>query len=120
MLRYMVQQYKRGEIYYANLGDNNVGSEQSGTRPVLIIQNNIGNRYSPTIIVACMTSRLFRNEIPTHVRLDSAVYALPADSLVLCEQIKTIDKQRLASYIATLNANDERRVNTAIRLSLSL
>jgi len=113
-------EYKRSQIYYANLGDTNVGSEQSGTRPVLIIQNNIGNKFSPTVIVACMTSKLFKNEIPTHVRLDSKTYNLPTDSLVLCEQIKTIDKSRLLNYVATLNQNDERRVNSAIRLSLSL
>jgi len=113
-------EYKRGEIYYANLGDTNVGSEQSGTRPVLIIQNNIGNKYSPTVIVACMTSKLLKTQIPTHVRLDSKSYGLPADSLVLCEQIKTIDKSRLLGFIAILNVNDERRVNSAIRLSLSL
>jgi len=116
----MRTEYKRGEIYYADLGDTNVGSEQSGTRPVLIIQNNIGNKYSPTVIVACMTSRVYKTQIPTHVQLDAKVYGLPADSLVLCEQIKTIDKSRLLGFVATLNTNDERRVNSAIRLSLSL
>jgi len=116
----MQTEYKRGEIYYADLGNTNVGSEQSGTRPVLIIQNNIGNKYSPTVIVACMTSKLFKTQIPTHVHLDAKTYGLPSDSLVLCEQIKTIDKTRLLSFVATLNTNDERRVNSAVRLSLSL
>lgn len=111
---------KRGEIYFAGLGEHNIGSEQSGTRPVLIVQNNIGNKYSPTVIVACLTSRTFKNEIPTHVRLNAAEYKLPADSLVLCEQIKTIDKSRLLNFVAVLNANDERRVNAALRLSLGL
>ena len=115
----LIMDYKRGEIYYANLGES-IGSEQSGTRPVLIIQNNIGNRFSPTVIVACMTSKIFKNEIPTHVRLDSGSYNLPSDSLVLCEQIKTIDKIRLSNYVAKLNYGDERRVNSALRLSLSL
>jgi len=113
-------EYKRGQIYYANLGNTNVGSEQSGTRPVLVIQNNIGNKFSPTLIVACMTSRLFKTQIPTHVRLDAKDYGLSADSLVLCEQIKTIDKSRLLDFIASLNLDDERRVNSAIRLSLSI
>ena len=115
-----MKEYRRGEIYYADLGDSNIGSEQTGTRPVLIIQNNIGNKFSPTVIVACMTSRLFKNEIPTHVRIDSEDYFLPSDSLILCEQIKTIDKQRLSNYIATLSLADEKRVNTALRLSISL
>jgi len=110
--------YKRGEIYYANLGEG-VGSEQSGTRPVLIIQNNIGNKYSPTVIIACMTSKLFKNEIPTHVRLEASLYNLPADSLVLCEQIKTIDKSRLSNFVSALTHIDEKRVNSALRLSLN-
>jgi len=116
----MKVEYKRGEIYYANLGNENVGSEQSGTRPVLIIQNNIGNKFSPTIIVACMTSKLLKTQIPTHVRIDAKTYNLPTDSLILCEQIKTIDKSRLLGFVTTLNQDDERRVNSAIRLSLSL
>ncbi|MCL2755968.1 MAG: type II toxin-antitoxin system PemK/MazF family toxin [Firmicutes bacterium] len=111
---------KRGEIYFADLGTENVGSEQSGTRPVLIIQNNIGNHYSPTVIVACITSKIYKNNIPTHVRLDKEVYSLNEDSLILCEQIKTIDKTRLGTKIATLTAFDEIRVNRALKLSLSL
>lgn len=113
-------EYKRGEIYYASLGEPTIGSEQSGTRPVLIVQNNIGNKYSPTVIIACITSKTFKNEIPTHVQLYAATYNLPTDSLVLCEQIKTIDKTRLMNYIGTLNKDDERRVNSALRLSLTL
>lgn len=113
-------EYKRGDIYYANLGETNIGSEQSGTRPVLIIQNNIGNKYSPTVIVVCMTSKIFKNEIPTHVRLCAGNYNLPADSLVLCEQIRTIDKTRLFNYISRLNKDDEIRVNSALRLSICL
>ena len=113
-------EYKRGEIYYANLGEETVGSEQTGTRPVLIIQNNIGNKYSPTIIVACITSKVYKNEIPTHVRLSTEDVNLATNSLVLCEQIKTIDKSRLSNYVATLGAGDEKRVNAALRLSLSV
>ena len=115
-----MMEIKRGEIYYADLGQGNIGSEQSGTRPVLVVQNDIGNRFSPTVIVACMTSRLFKNEIPTHVRLAKETYGLAEDSLVLCEQIKTIDKIRLRGRIAKLNLPDEARVNNALRLSLQI
>ena len=111
---------KRGEIYFANLGEDNIGSEQSGTRPVLIIQNNIGNRFSPTVIVACITSKLYKNDIPTHVRIDKNNYGLADDSLILCEQIKTLDKSRLSTKIATLTPHDEARVNAALRLSLAI
>jgi mRNA interferase MazF len=112
---------KRGEVYFADLGDNNKGSEQSGTRPVLIIQNNIGNKFSPTVVVACITSKLFKNSIPTHVRLVGAEYGLPEDCLVLCEQIKTIDKTRLkGDIVARLTFHDEQKVNVAVRLSLGL
>ena len=112
--------FKRGEIYFADLGSENTGSEQSGTRPVLIVQNNIGNRFSPTVIVACVTSKVYRNEIPTHVKLLKGSYGLNDDSLVLCEQIKTIDKSRLKNKIATLNYYDEQRINAALRLSLNV
>jgi mRNA interferase MazF len=123
---------KRGEIYFADLGENNLGSEQSGTRPVLIIQNNIGNRFSPTVIVACITSKMYKNDIPTHVRLfkdsyqpteaaDGESYStLTSDSLVLCEQLKTIDKSRLRTRVAALNGYDLMRVNAALKLSLSV
>ena len=111
---------ERGEIYFADLGSDSIGSEQSGTRPVLIVQNNIGNRFSPTVIVVCMTSRMFKNEIPTHVKLDGKRYNLQDDSLVLCEQIKTLDKSRLLSRVGKLNLSDEQRVNNALRLSLGL
>jgi len=111
---------KRGEIYFADLGTDNMGSEQSGTRPVLIVQNNIGNHYAPTVIVACITSRIYKNNIPTHVRLDKDAYDMTEDSLILCEQIKTLDKVRLGAKIATLTSTDEIRVNRALKLSLSL
>lgn len=111
---------KRGEIYFADLGTNNTGSEQDGRRPVLIVQNNIGNKYSPTTIVVCITSKMFKSKIPTHVKIQGELYNLEMDSLVLCEQIKTIDKTRLQNHIATLSYLDEQRVNEALRLSLSL
>ena len=102
----------RGEVYFADLGDGNVGSEQSGTRPVLIVQNNIGNRFSPTVIIACITSKIFKNDIPTHVKW--------RENLILCEQIKTIDKTRLQSKMATLTELEMEKVNRAIRLSLAV
>ena len=105
-------EYKRGEIYYADLGNDGIGSEQNGMRPVLVIQNNIGNRYSPTVIVACITSKIFKNEIPTHVRWEQ--------SLILCEQIKTIDKSRLRDRVGTLTPSLTEKVNKALRLSIEV
>ena len=115
-----MREIKRGEIYFANLGSETIGSEQAGTRPVLIIQNNIGNKFSPTVIVACVTSKIFKNNIPTHVRLDKHTYNLDEDSLILCEQLKTLDKRRLGEFLITLNQHDMARVNFALRLSLGV
>jgi len=111
---------KRGEIYFADLGNDNIGSEQSGTRPVLIIQNDIGNRFSPTVIVACITSKTFKNNIPTHININSNTYNNTVGGLVLTEQLKTIDKRRLISRVTTLTYPDMARVNNALRLSLQL
>ena len=111
---------KRGDVYFADLGECSVGSEQYGTRPVLIIQNDIGNRFSPTTIVACITSRIFKNQIPTHVRLEKETYNLEEDSLILCEQIKTLDKQRLLSKVTSLNQIDMMRVDRALKISLAM
>ena len=99
-------------MYFADLGGDNVGSEQSGTRPVLIVQNNIGNRFAPTVIVVCITSKVFKNDIPTHVRW--------GESLILCEQIKTIDKTRLRDKVGVLTAGEMERVNRALRLSIAI
>jgi mRNA interferase MazF len=103
---------KRGEIYFADLGNDGVGSEQNGTRPVLIVQNNIGNRFSPTVVVACVTSNVYKNQIPTHVRW--------GQSLILCEQIKTIDKVRLLNKIGVLTDFETADVNRALKLSMGL
>ena len=113
---------KRGEIYFANLGDSscNLNSEQEGFRPVLILQNDVGNKYSPTVIVACLTSKVYKNKIPTHVFLSAEDYQLNCDSLVLCEQIKTIDKLRLKNKIAVINPGDQQRIDRAVKLSLGL
>ena len=113
---------KRGEIYFANLGDSscNLYSEQEGFRPVLILQNDIGNKYSPTVIVACLTSKIYKNKLPTHVLLSGDIYQLNCDSLVLCEQIKTIDKKRLRHKMTTINDNDQQRIDHAVKLSLGI
>jgi len=110
-------EYKRGEIYFAELGENGIGSEQNGRRPVLIVQNNIGNKFSPTVIVVCITSKLFKNQIPTHVLWEAPDNS---KSLILCEQIKTIDKLRLREYVATLPPMAMERVNRALRLSIEI
>lgn len=108
---------KRGEIYYADLSPV-VGSEQGGVRPVLIIQNDIGNKYSPTVIVAAITSQLSKAKIPTHIELPAVEYNLPKDSVVLLEQIRTIDKRRLKEKISILDQQKMRQVNIAILVSL--
>ena len=111
---------KRGEVYFANLGDSacNVGSEQDGYRPVLIIQNDIGNRYSPTVIVACITTKIYKTHIPTHIKINAFDYGLTDDNLILCEQIKTIDKVRLRAKLTELSVMDMRRVDGALKISL--
>ncbi len=108
---------KRGEIYYADLSPV-VGSEQGGIRPVLILQNDIGNRYSPTIIVAAITSRTGKAKLPTHIALDGERHGLPKDSVVLLEQIRTIDKRRLKEHLATLNAPAMSKIEEGLRVSL--
>ena len=108
---------KRGEIYYADLSPV-VGSEQGGIRPVLIIQNDVGNKFSPTVIVAAITSQLSKAKIPTHVELSAKEYNLPKDSVVLLEQIRTIDKRRLKEKISDLDKAKMRAINLAILVSL--
>ncbi|MBP5177074.1 MAG: type II toxin-antitoxin system PemK/MazF family toxin, partial [Clostridia bacterium] len=92
---------KRGELYYADLSPV-VGSEQGGVRPVLVVQNDVGNRYSPTVIAAAVTSKLDKARLPTHIELSAAVYGLNKNSVVLLEQIRTIDKRRLKERIGSL------------------
>ena len=91
-------QIRRGDIYYADLSPV-VGSEQGGVRPVLVIQNDVGNRHSPTVICAAITSRMNKAKLPTHVEIDAKRYRIVKDSVVLLEQIRTIDKQRLKDYV---------------------
>ena len=108
--------FERGEIYVANLSPY-IGSEQGGTRPVIILQNNLGNIYSPTLIVAPLTSRLKKKEIPTHYLIED-MEALKENSLVLLEQIKTIDKQRVGEYIGKIPDHDMKNIEKAITISL--
>jgi mRNA interferase MazF len=110
---------RRGDIFYANLNPV-IGSEQGGLRPVLILQNDIGNTYSPTTIVAAITSRIKRAKLPTHIELKSNRYQLEKDSVVLLEQLRTIDKQRLKERIGHLDEETMAKVNTALEISLSL
>ena len=103
---------KRGQLYYADLSPV-VGSEQGGVRPVLILQNDIGNKFSPTVIAAATTSRLTKAKLPTHIALEKDKYCLPKDSIVLLEQIRTLDKSRLLDYIGELPPETMNLVNTA-------
>lgn len=110
---------QRGDIFYANLNPV-IGSEQGGIRPVLILQNDIGNKYSPTTIVAAITSRIKKAKLPTHVELDAAQYNLEKDSVILLEQIRTIDKRRLKEKITHLDDETMLRINAALEISLGL
>lgn len=108
---------RRGDLYYADLSPV-VGSEQGGVRPVLIVQNNVGNKYSPTIIAAAITSQLDKAKLPTHIQLPANTYGLPKNSVVLLEQIRTLDKTRLKEKIGELPINMMSRVNEALLVSL--
>lgn len=108
---------KRGEMYYADLSPV-VGSEQGGVRPVLVVQNDVGNRYSPTVIAAAITSQLGKAKLPTHISLTGGDYGLQKDSVVLLEQIRTIDKRRLREKIGELPLDMMRKVNDALMISL--
>ncbi len=110
---------KRGDIYYADLSPV-VGSEQGGTRPVLIIQNDTGNRYSPTVIAAAITSQTGKARLPTHISLTGSNYGLSKDSIVLLEQIRTIDKRRLREHMGRLDEALMNRVDDAIAVSFGL
>ena len=110
---------KRGDIYYADLSPV-VGSEQGGLRPVLIIQNDVGNRYSPTVIAAAITSRMGKNRLPTHIDIHADRVGLAKDSVVLLEQIRTLDKRRLKEKMGHLDDSMMRDVNTAIAVSFGL
>ena len=110
---------KRGEIYYADLSPV-VGSEQGGIRPVLIVQNDVGNRHSPTVIAAAITSQRDKSRLPTHIEVSADTCGLSKDSVVLLEQIRTIDKKRLKDRIGELDNTSMNRVNTALSISFGL
>ena len=108
---------KRGELYYADLSPV-VGSEQGGIRPILIVQNDTGNKYSPTIIAAAITSKLNKAKLPTHIELSEGEYGLAKNSVILLEQIRTLDKRRLKERIGELPITTMQKVNTALLISL--
>jgi mRNA interferase MazF len=110
---------KRGDIYYADLSPV-VGSEQGGIRPVLIVQNDVGNKYSPTVIAAAITSRINKAKMPTHIELCAKEYGLNKDSVILLEQIRTIDKQRLREKTGRLDDELMKRVDEALSVSFGL
>jgi len=110
---------KRGDIYYADLSPV-VGSEQGGLRPVLIIQNDVGNKYSPTVIAAAITSRMEKAKLPTHIDLYADKVGLSKDSVVLLEQVRTIDKQRLKERMGHLDDESMSEINNAIAVSFGL
>lgn len=109
----------RGELYYANLNPY-VGSEQGGIRPVLIISNNTGNEHSTTIIVALLTSKMSKAKIPTHVSISKGEGNIAQNSIIMCEQIRTIDKKRLIDYIGLLPETIQKKVDRAIKISLQI
>lgn len=110
---------KRGEIYYADLSPV-VGSEQGGIRPVLIVQNDVGNRHSPTVIAAAITSQRDKSKLPTHIEVSADRCGLAKDSIVLLEQIRTIDKKRLKDRMGELDLTSMNKVNTALSISFGL
>ena len=110
---------KRGEVYYADLSPV-VGSEQGGVRPVLVLQNDVGNHYSPTVIVAAITTQVQKNKLPTHVLLSKDETPLAHDAVLLLEQVRTIDKQRLQDRITRVKTTRMKEVDHALKISLGL
>lgn len=110
---------KRGDVFFADLSPV-VGSEQGGTRPVLIIQNDIGNRFSPTVIIAAITAQIQKAKLPTHVEIDAKKYGFERDSVILLEQLRTIDKSRLTDRITQLDEALMEKVDISLAISLGL
>ena len=110
---------RRGDIYYADLSPV-VGSEQGGVRPVLIVQNDVGNKYSPTVIAAAITSKKFKTQLPTHISVHADECGLAKDSIVLLEQVRTLDKQRLRERMGSLDENEMSKINQALSVSFGL
>lgn len=109
----------RGDIYYANL-DSGIGSEQQGTRPTIVIQNNTGNKYSPTVIVTMLTTSTTKRKLPTHVKIDCERSGLPQNSIAMLEQIRTIDKHRLGEFIGHISNKTMRKIDKAAIRSLGI
>ena len=110
---------KRGDIYYADLSPV-IGSEQGGIRPVLVVQNDVGNKYSPTVIAAAITSQINKAKLPTHIEVDAQTYGLPKDSVILLEQVRTIDKKRLKEKLGRIDPDLMDKVNNALSISFGL
>ena len=110
---------KRGDIYYADLSPV-VGSEQGGVRPVLIVQNDVGNKFSPTVIAAAITSQKYKTNLPTHIHVHANDCGLAKDSIVLLEQVRTLDKRRLRERMGNLAPDDMNRINRALSVSFGL
>ncbi len=110
---------RRGDVFYADLSPV-VGSEQGGIRPVLIIQNNVGNKHSPTVICAAITSRMNKAKLPTHVEINSSQYGIVKNSVILLEQLRTIDKQRLRELVCRTDSELMNKVSEALKISLEL
>ena len=113
------KEVKRGEVFYADLSPV-VGSEQGGTRPVLILQNDVGNKFSPTVIAAAITSRQDKNAMPTHIDIRGEVCGLPKDSVVLLEQVRTLDKHRLHERTGHISTDEQLKIDQALGVSLGL
>lgn len=114
-----INNIRRGEIYYADLSPV-IGSEQGGMRPVLIVQNDVGNKYSPTVIAAAITSQLGKARLPTHIEISAQSFGLSKNSVVLLEQIRTLDKKRLKEKMGRLDEGIMHRVDSAIAVSMGL
>ena len=110
---------KRGDIFYADLRPV-VGSEQGGIRPVLIIQNDVGNRHSPTVICAAITSKMNKAKLPTHIEIDASAYGIEKDSVILLEQLRTIDKSRLRGKVGSLGEDQMCKLDHALEVSVGL
>lgn len=110
---------KRGDIYYADLSPV-VGSEQGGIRPVLVLQNDIGNKYSPTVIVAAITSQINKAKLPTHLSIKADQFGIAKDSVILLEQLRTIDKKRLRERVCHIDSDNMKKIDYAVKISLGL
>lgn len=110
---------KRGDIFFADLSPV-VGSEQGGVRPVVVVQNDIGNKYSPTIIIAAITSQLHKAKLPTHIGITAETFGLPKNSVILLEQLRTIDKKRLREKIGVFDNKTMMKIDEGLKISLGL